>query len=60
VRQRGDRRGAQQRVAQLEQRISAAGEAGVQLSPELTKPREGKVGVGMAAQPDRTEDRQAS
>jgi hypothetical protein len=42
VRQRGDRRGAQQRVAQLQQRIGAAGEAGVQLSPELTEPRKGE------------------
>jgi hypothetical protein len=41
VRQRGDRRGAQQRVAELEQRIGAAGEAGVQLSPEQAEPREG-------------------
>jgi site-specific DNA recombinase len=39
---RGDRRGAQQRVAQLEQRVGAAGEAGMQLSPELTEPREGE------------------
>jgi hypothetical protein len=42
VGQRGDRLGAQQRVAQLEQGIGAAGEAGVQLSPELTEPHEGK------------------
>jgi hypothetical protein len=42
VRQRRDRLGAQQRVAQLEQRIGAAGEAGVQLSPELTEPRQGE------------------
>jgi hypothetical protein len=32
----------------------------VQLSPERGQAREGKVGIGMAAQPDRTEDRQAS
>ena len=42
VRQRGDRLGAQQRVAQLKQRIGAAGEAGVQLSPEQAKPRKGE------------------
>jgi hypothetical protein len=57
---RGDRWGAQQRVAQLEQRIGAAGVAGVQLSPEPAKPGKGEVGIGMAAQPDRTEDQQAS
>ena len=39
---RGDRRGAQQRVAQLEQRVGAAGEAGVQLAPELTELRKGE------------------
>jgi hypothetical protein len=43
VRQRPDRLGAQQRVAELEQRIGAAGAAGMQLSPELTEPREGKM-----------------
>jgi len=42
VRQRRDRLGAQQRVAQLEQRIGAAGETGVQLSPEMAEPREGE------------------
>jgi hypothetical protein len=42
VRQRRNRRGAQQRVAQLEQRISTAGEAGVQLGPEVAEPREGE------------------
>jgi hypothetical protein len=42
VRQRPDRRGAQQRVAQLEQRIGAAAEAGVQLGPETAQPREGE------------------
>jgi hypothetical protein len=52
VRQRRDRGGAQQRVAQVEQRIGAAGEAGVQLGPERGQPHEGKVGIGMAAQPD--------
>jgi len=41
VRQRRERLGAQQRVAQLEQRISAAGEAGVQLGPERAEPRKG-------------------
>jgi hypothetical protein len=42
VRQRRDRPGsAQQRVAQLEQRIGTAGEAGVQLSPEQAEPRKG-------------------
>jgi hypothetical protein len=35
-------RGAQQRVAQLEQGIGAAGEAGVQLAPELTELRKGE------------------
>jgi hypothetical protein len=60
VRQRRDRPGAQQRVTELEQRIGAAGEAGVQLGPEVAEPREGKVGIGMAAQPDRTKHRQAS
>jgi hypothetical protein len=42
VRQRRDRLGAQQRVAQLEQRIRAAGEAGVQLSPELAESHQGE------------------
>jgi hypothetical protein len=43
VRQRRQRRlGATQRVAQLEQRIGAAGEAGVQLAPEPAEPRQGK------------------
>jgi hypothetical protein len=37
-----DRRGAQQRVAQLEQGVGAAGEAGVQLVGEGAKPREGE------------------
>ena len=41
VRQRRDRLGAQQRVAQLEQRIGAAGEASVQLVTEGTELREG-------------------
>jgi hypothetical protein len=36
-----DRLGAQQRVAQLEQRIGAAGEASVQLVTEGTELREG-------------------
>jgi hypothetical protein len=40
--QRPDRLRAQQRVAQLEQRIGAAGAAGVQLSPELIEPRKGE------------------
>jgi hypothetical protein len=57
---RGDRWGAQQRVAQLEQRIGAAGAAGVQLSPERAEPHQGGSWQGMAAQPDRTEHRQAS
>jgi hypothetical protein len=43
---------AQQRVAQLKQRIAAAGEAGVQLGLEPAEPPRGKVGIGMAAQPD--------
>jgi hypothetical protein len=38
---RGDRWGAQQRVAQLEQRIGAAGVAGVQLGSEGAEPRKG-------------------
>jgi hypothetical protein len=42
VRQRRDRLGAQQRITKLEQRISAAGEAGVQPSPEVAKPCEGE------------------
>jgi hypothetical protein len=57
---RGDGRGAQQRVGQVEQRVGAAGATGVQLGPERAEPREGKVGIGMAAQPDRTQHRQAS
>jgi len=52
VRQRWDRRGAQQPVAQLEQGIGAAAEAGVQLVAEGAVPREGEGGIGMAAQPD--------
>jgi hypothetical protein len=43
MRQRQQRRlGAQQRITQLEQRIGAAAEAGVQLGPERTKPRKGE------------------
>ena len=42
LRQRSDCLGAQQRVAQLEQRIGAADVAGVQLSPEAAEPREGE------------------
>jgi hypothetical protein len=42
VRQRRDRRGAQQRVAELEQRIGAAGAAGVQFGPELAEPHQGE------------------
>jgi hypothetical protein len=42
VGQRWDRLGAQQRVAQLEQRVSPASEHGVQLGPERAQPREGK------------------
>src|SRR5207247_7100015 len=42
VRQRRDRRGAEQRVAELEQRIGAAGEADVQLGPELTESHQGE------------------
>jgi hypothetical protein len=38
--QRRDRLGAQQRVAQLEQRIGAAGEADVRLVAEGTKPHQ--------------------
>jgi len=41
VRQRRERLGAQQRVAELEQGISAAGAAGVQLGPEGAEPRQG-------------------
>jgi hypothetical protein len=52
VGQRRDRGGAQQCVAKLEQRIGTAGEAGVQLAPEAAEPRQGKVGIGMTAQPD--------
>jgi hypothetical protein len=60
VRQRRDRFGAQQCVAELEQRIGTAEETGVQLGAERLESREGKVGVGMAAQPDRTKHRQAT
>jgi hypothetical protein len=42
VRQRCHGRSAQQRVAQVEQRIGAADEAGVQLGPEGAEPREGE------------------
>jgi hypothetical protein len=35
-------RGAQQRVAQLKQRIGAAANAGVQLGPERAEPCEGE------------------
>jgi hypothetical protein len=43
VRQRRQRRlGAQQRVGQLEQRIGAAGAAGVQLGPEGAEPCKGR------------------
>jgi hypothetical protein len=42
VRQRRDRLGAQQGVAQLEQRVGAAGEAGVQLTPEHVEPRKAR------------------
>jgi hippurate hydrolase len=42
VRQRRDRWGTQQRVAQLEQRIGAAGEGGVQLGSERVELREGE------------------
>jgi hypothetical protein len=42
VRQRRDRLGAQQRVAQLEQRIGAAEETGVQLGAERLESREGE------------------
>jgi len=38
--------GAQQRIAQLKQRIGAAGAAGMQLSPERAQPHQGKVGLG--------------
>jgi hypothetical protein len=41
VRQRRERLGAQQRIAQLEQRIGAAWEAGMQLGPEGAEPRKG-------------------
>jgi hypothetical protein len=41
VRQRRDRLGAQQRITELEQRIGAAGKAGVQLGPERAKPHQG-------------------
>jgi hypothetical protein len=42
VRQRRDRLGAQQRVAQLNQGVGAAGAAGVQLGPERAEPGEGE------------------
>jgi hypothetical protein len=41
VRQRRERLGAQQRVAELDQGVGAAGVAGVQLGPERTEPRKG-------------------
>jgi hypothetical protein len=43
---------AEQGVDELQQRIGAAGAAGVQLGPERDQPREGEDGIGMAAQPD--------
>jgi hypothetical protein len=49
---RGDGRGTQQRVGEVEQGVGAACEAGVQLVAEGAKPREGEGGIGMAAQPD--------
>jgi hypothetical protein len=52
MRQRRERLGAQQRIAQLEQRIGAAWEAGMQLVAERAEQREGEVGIGMTAQPD--------
>jgi hypothetical protein len=42
VRQRRERLGAKQRVAELEQGVGAAGVAGVQLRPEDAKPHEGE------------------
>jgi hypothetical protein len=39
---------------------AAPGEAGMQLRPEQAEPRKGEAGINMAAQPDRTEHRQAS
>jgi hypothetical protein len=42
VRQRRDRRSAQQRIAEFEQRVGAAGETGMQLSPEVAEPRKGE------------------
>jgi hypothetical protein len=42
ARQRPKSLSAQQRVAQLEQRIGAAGAAGVQLGPEPAQPRKGE------------------
>jgi len=60
VGQRRNRRGAQQRVAQLEQRVGATGEAGVQLGSEPAEAREGKVGIGMAAQPASRDPSQAT
>ena len=54
VRQRRDRVGAQQCIAELEQRVGTAGETGVQLGAEVWSRARGKVGIGMAAQPDRT------
>jgi hypothetical protein len=44
VRQRRERLGAQQGIAQLEQRIGAAWEAGMQLVAERAEQREGEVG----------------
>jgi hypothetical protein len=41
MRQRRERLGAQQRVAQLDQGVGAAGIAGVQLGPERTEPLKG-------------------
>jgi hypothetical protein len=52
--------GAHSSVAQLEQRVGTAGETGVQLAPELTELRKGKVGIGMAAQPASRDRSQAT
>jgi hypothetical protein len=43
---------AEQGVDEPQQRIGAAGAAGVQLGPKRAEPHQGEDGIGMAAQPD--------
>jgi hypothetical protein len=60
VRQRRERLGAQQRVAQLEQRIGAAGETSVQPGAEGAELSTGEGSSAMAAQPDRSKQPEAT